>query len=68
MYMATGRTQTPKKPRPFRWMRAHLDRLPDGGNRYEVLDGALLVSPPAELWHPEGAGQALTIDIARLLS
>jgi Uma2 family endonuclease len=31
------------KSRP--WTRADLDRLPDDGNRYEVLDGALLVTP-----------------------
>jgi Uma2 family endonuclease len=36
------------KSRP--WTRADLDRLPDDGNRYEVLDGALLVTPaPREL-------------------
>lgn len=28
-----------------RWTRADLERLPDDGNRYEVIDGALLVSP-----------------------
>ncbi len=27
------------------WTRADLDHLPDDGNRYEVLDGALLVTP-----------------------
>ena len=27
------------------WTRADLERLPDDGNRYEVLDGALLVTP-----------------------
>ena len=37
MYMATATT------RP--WTRAELQRLPDDGNRYEVLDGALLVTP-----------------------
>jgi Uma2 family endonuclease len=29
----------------FRGTVAHLDRLPDGGNRYEVLAGTLLVTP-----------------------
>jgi Uma2 family endonuclease len=47
MYMATKAAQSPRKPRPFRWTRAHLTRLPDDGNRYEVLDGALLVTPQA---------------------
>jgi Uma2 family endonuclease len=27
------------------WTRAELERLPDDGNRYEVLDGVLLVTP-----------------------
>lgn len=27
------------------WTRADLERLPDDGNRYEVIDGELLVSP-----------------------
>ena len=37
------------KPRP--WTRADLARLPDDGNRYEVLDGRLLVSPQASQPH-----------------
>ena len=37
--------------RPHRWTRADLDRLPDDGNRYEVIDGALFVSPPPTLGH-----------------
>lgn len=28
-----------------RWTRADLERMPEDGNRYEVLDGALLVTP-----------------------
>ena len=28
-----------------RWTRADLARLPDDGNRYEVLDGELFVTP-----------------------
>jgi len=31
--------------RPHRWTRADLERLPDDGNRYEVIDGVLYVSP-----------------------
>jgi Uma2 family endonuclease len=27
------------------WTRADLERLPDDGNRYEIIDGALLVTP-----------------------
>ncbi len=33
------------------WTRADLARLPDDGNRYEVLDGALLVTPQAAFEH-----------------
>jgi Uma2 family endonuclease len=33
------------------WTRADLERLPDDGNRYEVLDGQLLVTPQAALPH-----------------
>ena len=36
------------------WTRADLDRLPDDGNRYEVLNGELLVTPP-----PSAAHQAI---------
>jgi Uma2 family endonuclease len=42
MHMAT-------KTRP--WTRADLARLPDDGNRYEVLDGELLVTPQANPPH-----------------
>jgi Uma2 family endonuclease len=35
------------------WTRADLDRLPDDGNRYEVIDGALLVTPPPSEVHQE---------------
>jgi Uma2 family endonuclease len=34
-----------------RWTRADLARLPDDGNRYEVLDGELLVTPQASVSH-----------------
>ena len=35
------------------WTRADLDRLPDDGNTYEVLDGELLVTPPPSDEHQE---------------
>lgn len=50
------------KTRP--WTRADLDRLPDDGNRYEVLDGVLLVTPQAAFDHQ----QAATSLAARLLA
>ena len=48
--------RTPKRrriltPPPRPWTRADLARLPDDGNRYEVLDGALLVTPQASFAH-----------------
>jgi Uma2 family endonuclease len=40
-------------PQTIPWTRADLDRLPDDGNRYEVLDGELLVTPPPSTAHQE---------------
>lgn len=37
--------------RTRRWSRADLDTLPDDGNRYEVIDGALIVTPPPSPAH-----------------
>ena len=51
MYMATGKPQTPRAPRKFRWTSAMLERLPNDGNRYEALDGELLVTPAPEFRH-----------------
>ncbi|MEX2181732.1 MAG: Uma2 family endonuclease [Gemmatimonadaceae bacterium] len=42
------------------WTRKDLERLPDDGNRYEVLDGALLVTPLADARH-QGTATDLTI-------
>ena len=41
------------------WTRADLQRLPNDGNRYEVLDGALLVTPQAAFAHQEVATRIL---------
>ena len=38
-------------PQTIRWTPADLDRLPDDGNRYEVVDGALFVTPPPSEVH-----------------
>ena len=48
------------KTRP--WTRSDLDRLPDDGNRYEVLDGALLVTPA-----PNERHQRLATELAAQL-
>ena len=42
-----------------RWMRADLARLPDDGNRYEVLDGELFVTPQAAYRHQRIAARLL---------
>jgi Uma2 family endonuclease len=44
------------------WTRAELLRLPDDGNRYEVLDGELFVTPL-----PEGPHQACSVRLASAL-
>ena len=35
------------------WTRADLDRLPDDGNRYEVVDGRLFVTPAPSAVHQQ---------------
>ena len=45
------RRRKPTTPRIRPWTRADLARLPDDGNRYEVLDGRLLVTPHASHDH-----------------
>lgn len=40
-------------PQIVPWTRADLDRLPDDGNRYEVLNGELLVTPGPSDVHQE---------------
>ena len=46
-------TKTRRRTRP--WTRADLARLPDDGNRYEVLDGELFVTPQAAHRHQRTA-------------
>src|SRR5262252_10297480 len=36
-----------------------LDRMPDDGRRYELLDGVLIVSPRPRLLHQEAASELL---------
>jgi Uma2 family endonuclease len=44
-----------------RWTRSDLARLPDDGNRYEVLDGELLVTPQAAFDHQLAASRLLLV-------
>lgn len=44
---------------PGPWTFADLERLPDDGNRYEVVDGTLVVSPTPSAWHQEVAERLL---------
>lgn len=46
-----ARTRPSAVPKARPWTRADLNSLPDDGNRYEVLDGCLLVTPQASLAH-----------------
>ncbi|MEA3245019.1 MAG: Uma2 family endonuclease [Gemmatimonadota bacterium] len=59
--MATKRPSRTRAPRPWRWTRAHLARLPNDGHRYEVLDGALLVTPQARLAHQEVVARLIEV-------
>jgi Uma2 family endonuclease len=44
------------------WTEADLDAMPDDGNKYEILDGRLIVTPP-----PTNRHQRATFTIARAL-
>jgi Uma2 family endonuclease len=45
---------------PDSWTETDLDALPDDGHRYEIVDGSLLVAPPAKDDH-QGTGINLAI-------
>jgi Uma2 family endonuclease len=62
MHMAQRAQQrTPQRARTRAWTRSDLQRLPDDGNRYEVLDGVLLVTPQAAFEHQRVATRLLLI-------
>ncbi len=42
-------------PRPFEWTVELLQTLPDDGNRYELVNGELLVSPAPSMVHQRAA-------------
>jgi Uma2 family endonuclease len=52
--------------RPDGWTVDDLDDLPDDGYRYELLDGALLVSPPPELPHQYVVSRLIAVLAAQL--
>ena len=52
--------------RPDGWTVDDLDELPDDGYRYELIDGALLVSPPPELPHQYLTGRLVALLLAQL--
>lgn len=60
MHMAQRATRS---PRTRAWTRTDLARLPDDGNRYEVLDGALLVTPQAAFDH-QAVATRLTVALS----
>ena len=55
-------TQAPLVPASSLWTFADLERLPDDGNRYEIIDGSLLVSPA-----PTPRHQKITYLLNRIL-
>ncbi len=52
-------TEWPAAGRPFTV--DELDRMPDDGRRYELLDGALIVSPRPTTVHQEPAAELLVV-------
>lgn len=52
--------------RPDGWTVDDLDDLPDDGYRYELIDGALLVSPPPELPHQYLTGRLVALLLHQL--
>lgn len=51
---------------PDGWTVDDLGELPDDGYRYELIDGALLVSPPPELPHQYLTGRLVALLLAQL--
>jgi len=45
-----------------RWTSADLEKLPDDGTRYEIIDGELFMSPPPHLYH-----QGVCTDLSGML-
>ena len=43
------------------WTVEDLERLPDDRNRYEIIDGALYVTPPPSLTHQRACANLLTV-------
>ncbi|USQ79049.1 Uma2 family endonuclease [Ornithinimicrobium faecis] len=46
------------------WTVDDVDRLPDDGLQYELLDGALLVTPAPTMWHQRAVGRLYQLLLA----
>jgi Uma2 family endonuclease len=44
-------------PRQGEWTYSYYAALPDDGNRYEIIDGALYMAPAPNPWHQEVSGE-----------
>jgi len=47
--------------RPTEWTVEMVRALPDDGNRYEVIDGELFVTPAPGVWHQSAIGELMAI-------
>jgi Uma2 family endonuclease len=47
--------------RPTEWTVEMVRALPDDGNRYEVIDGELFVTPAPGVWHQSAVGELMAI-------
>jgi Uma2 family endonuclease len=46
---------------PYTWTYSEYARFPDDGNRYEVIDGEVLVTPAPTTWHQLISGRLFTL-------
>lgn len=58
MNTSVAQTLTDTAPRRVRWTTSDLEGFPDNGNRYEIIDGELLVTRAPHWDHQDWAGAA----------